>query len=227
MNHIKHIFFDLDHTLWDTDKNSELAFADCFKDLDIQLDLQTFLEVYMPINEAYWVLFTHNQISKEKLKLSRFSDTFEKLNMNISLEKMEQLSERYIHYLPRYGVLIDGAIEVLDYLKDKYTLHIITNGFNDVSLKKLSLSHIDKYFQAVITSEKAGFKKPDSRIFEYALTQAKAQKNESIMIGDNLIADIQGATQAGLQVIHYNYTKEEVPPTLKSIQQLTEILKLL
>lgn len=227
MNHIKHIFFDLDHTLWDTDKNSELAFADCFRDLHIDLDLQTFLEVYMPINEAYWVLFTHNQISKENLKFNRFSDTFEKLNFKISKEKMEQLSENYLHYLPRYGVLIDGALQLLDYLKDKYRLHIITNGFNEVSIKKLAFSDIAKYFEVVITSEKAGAKKPDIKIFDFALDLANAKSSESLMIGDNLTADIQGATNAGMSVLHYNYSQEPVPAHIKSVDRLEELTLLL
>ena len=227
MNHIKHIFFDLDHTLWDTDKNSELAFVDCFRDLDIALDLPTFLDVYMPINEAYWVLFANNQISKEKLKISRFTDTFQQLNFQISPTKIEQLSEAYLHYLPRYGVLIDGAVELLNYLKPNYQLHIITNGFTEVSLKKIALSNIDSYFNQVITSEKAGVKKPDTRIFEYALLKANAQNTESLMIGDNLIADMQGVSNAGLEVLHYNYNKENVPNHIRSVNSLKEIITIL
>jgi putative hydrolase of the HAD superfamily len=129
--------------------------------------------------------------------------------------------------LPENNHLFDGTIELLDYLKPKYNLHIITNGFADVQFKKLNNSKIGSYFQTITNSEMAGVKKPNPIIFDYALDLAKAQKENSIMIGDSLDADVQGALDAGLDAIYFNEGKMIVEDYIKQINHLLELKKYL
>lgn len=202
MDTIKHVFFDLDHTLWDFDKNSKLSFAQIFKEQNIHIGLDTFLEVYTPINFAYWKLYREEKVSKSNLRYSRLKDTFDQLNYTINDDLIAILAEDYIKYLPNYNYLIDGTIDVLTYLSKKYQLHIITNGFKKVQHLKLEKSNIKKYFKTIITSECVGVKKPNPKIFEYALQQVNAIPQDCIMIGDNLEADILGAFEFGILPIH-------------------------
>ncbi len=201
---IKHIFFDLDHTLWDFEKNSNLTFEQLFKVHNIQLELQDFLSEYSPINFNYWKLYRDEKVSKENLRYGRLKDTFDKLNYPISDDLIYLLSEEYINELPSNNYLFEGAIELLEYLQPKYELHIITNGFEEVQNLKLEKSGIKKYFNKIITSESVGVKKPNPRVFEFALEKASAKADNSVMIGDNLEADIMGALNCGISSIHFN-----------------------
>ena len=128
----QHIFFDLDHTLWDFDKNSALTFQKLFERHDIPLSLKVFLEVYEPINLNYWKLYREEKIEKEVLRFSMLDDTFKALNLSISSHLIHILSDEYITYLSTFNNLFEGTLEILEYLKYKYKLHIITNGFKEV-----------------------------------------------------------------------------------------------
>ncbi len=200
---IKHIFFDLDHTLWNFDKNSELTFKQIFKEQNIQLNVEDFLEVYMPINLNYWRLYREDKISKSDLRYSRLKDSFDAVNYNITDELINKISEGYISYLPNHNHLFDGDIEVLEYLKEKYELHIITNGFEEVQNLKMQKSGILKYFKEIITSESVGVKKPNPKVFEFALSKANTIAGDSIMIGDSYEADVMGALNVGMLAIHF------------------------
>ena len=125
---ISDVFFDLDHTLWDFEKNSALAIETIFKKHDINVDLNLFLTHYVPINIKYWELYRVDEITQYELRLGRLKDTFALLNYEIEDKKILFLSEEYIEYLPKFNHLFDGAIAILDYLQPKYNLHIITNG---------------------------------------------------------------------------------------------------
>ncbi len=221
---IKHIFFDLDHTLWDFEKNSTLAFQQIFEELEINLVINTFLKVYKPINFQYWKQYREEKTTKEKLKYGRLKDTFDILKTPISDQWINLIADKYLQYLPTYNHLFDGAIELLEYLQTKYQLHIITNGFEDIQEKKIKKSRIKKYFQHIITSEKVGVKKPNYKIFQYALKTANANPKESYMIGDNLEADIFGAMNCSMNVIYCNFENEKVEnKKILSIQHLLEI----
>jgi len=219
----KHIFFDLDHTLWDFDKNSAFAFEIIFKKHNLEVSVVEFLEHYIPRNHHYWKLYQVNQISIEHLRFYRLKDVFEALDFSITDEMIHQLSEDYIIHLPDNNLLFDGAIEVLNYLKENYHLHIITNGFGEVQGRKLRNSKIDHFFQTITNSEMVGVKKPHPTIFEFALSLAKASKEESIMIGDSLEADIDGALSFGIDAIYFN---EQNFSTSKSIYQVNHLLEL-
>ncbi len=205
----KHIFFDLDHTLWDFEKNSNLTFKQLFNRYKIQLELADFLAVYAPINFEYWKRYREERVSKEDLRYGRLKDTFTTLNFNVSDKLIHQLSFDYIDVLPNNNYLFEGVFELLDYLEPKYKLHIITNGFEEVQHLKLEKSGIIKYFDEIITSESVGVKKPNPRVFTYALKKAGATAENSVMIGDNLEADIIGALNCGITSIHFNLHDEK------------------
>ena len=223
MNNIEHVFFDLDHTLWDFDKNSALTFEKIFDLNNIDINLDEFLEVYVPLNLYYWKLYREEKIDKESLRYRRLNDVFQKLNMTVKTRMIYKLSEDYITYLSSFNHLFDGTIEILEYLKPKYALHIITNGFKEVQHGKLNKSNIDHYFHTVTNSEMVGVKKPNPKIFNHAMHMARAKPNNSIMIGDNLEADIQGALDLGMDAICFNYHKEPAVEPIKFVDNLMEL----
>ena len=209
MKNIKHIFFDLDHTLWNFEKNSALTFKFLLDKYNITIDLQKFLKVYMPINFSLWNLYRDDKITKEYLRHNRLKSTFEKLNIKIDSGLIDEISNDYVKHLPDNNFLLPNAIPVLDYLFQKYTLHIITNGFTEVQNTKILNSNLNKYFSCIIDSETVGVKKPHSKIFNYAFNISKAAyKNECLMIGDNYQADVMGALNNGFKAIHLNSNNE-------------------
>lgn len=228
MNEIKHIFFDLDHTLWDFEKNSTLAFEKIFQELNFDIDSQQFMAIYNPINVAYWKLYERNEIDQEALRVNRLKDAFEAINFAITLEEINSISHLFIEYLTSNNHLIEGTIETLDYLKDNYELHIITNGFSFVQEVKLQKSNLDKYFVTITNSELAGHKKPHGNIFQYALTLANASKNQSIMVGDSIEADVLGAMNFGMKAVYFNPANEEILQNeIIQIQKLTQLKNIL
>lgn len=145
MKHITDIFFDLDHTLWDFDANSVLAFDKIFRKAHPTIDVHQFVEIYAPINQACWKLYQVDQMTHEELRYQRLKQSFDVMGYVISDAEIDTISHDYIEYLPDNNRLFDGAIEILDYLQPKYNLHIITNGFAEVQSKKIAKS-IGKIF---------------------------------------------------------------------------------
>ena len=220
---ITDIFFDLDHTLWDFEKNSALTFEKIFSEQEIDLRLDTFLEVYVPANYKFWKMYREEKITKEELRYQRLKSVFDTLGYTTSDEVIHLLAEEYINHLSSFNHLFPDTLEVLEYLKPKYSLHIITNGFQEIQGKKLRNSGIHGYFNEVIDSEMAGVKKPDPIIFELALNRAKVLPQNCVMIGDSLEADILGAQGAGLHTIHFNAHREEPHDFSPIIYNLKEI----
>ncbi|CAA0171410.1 putative haloacid dehalogenase-like hydrolase protein [Tenacibaculum maritimum] len=220
---IQHIFFDLDHTLWDFERNSELAFQRIFEERKIPVSITDFLKIYKPINFKYWKLYREEKVSKEVLRYNRLKETFEELTYSISTELIIAISEDYINFLSDYNHLFEGTIEILDYLKEKYELHIITNGFKEVQHLKMEKSGIKKYFTHIITAESIGVKKPDPKIFAYAMKLAKATPNNSVMIGDSYEADVIGGLDMGMSAIYCNLEKKENIKGISTIQSLIEL----
>lgn len=225
--HKTDIFFDLDHTLWDFEKNSALAFEQVLDEMKLPFTIEAFLEHYVDINANYWDRYSLNQVSQAELRIGRIRDTFELLEYTTSTERMLEVGDKYLHYLPNHNYLFDGAVEILEYLQEKYRLHIITNGFDQVQARKIKNSGIDGFFQTVTNSELAGVKKPDAKIFAYALQLAKVGVEDTVMIGDNLLADIEGAQNVGMDVIYYNEHRKPVPLTLPQVNTLLDIKSLL
>lgn len=223
INGITDIFFDLDHTLWDFDRNSALTFQKIFNLNKVSLDLEEFLFYYEPINLDYWKLYREDKVDKATLRYRRLSDSFDRLDYKASDDLINKLSIDYIAYLGTFNHLFEETLDILDYLYPNYRLHIITNGFSEVQYNKIKNSKIDHYFQTITDSEKVGVKKPHPNIFEFALDLAEASKDSSIMIGDNLEADVMGALNCGLDAICFNIKNENVGAEVKQIRNLLQL----
>ncbi|WGK63598.1 YjjG family noncanonical pyrimidine nucleotidase [Croceiramulus getboli] len=223
----KHLFFDLDHTLWDFDKNSQLAFEIIFEKHRIDVKIEEFSAVYEPINFSLWKQYRENRISKEKLRYSRLKRSFEALDLEIDDPLIDRLSDDYIKFLPTNNHLFEGTLELLDYLAPRYRLHIITNGFQEVQQQKLKASNLQPYFEVVVSSESVAVKKPDPKIFSYALNKAAARPEQSLMIGDTYEADILGALNSGMDAVFFNHRGHAVDREVKQITHLSELKKLL
>lgn len=212
MKQYKHIFFDLDRTLWDFDAAAEVAFERIYeqyhlKDLGIP-SAHEFHEVYHPLNERLWELYREDKITKDYLNRTRFVLPLEHYGIH-DTDLADHLSEDYVYWSPRIVRLVPGTMELLDYLKPKYHLHLITNGFQEVQDTKLSLSGMKPYFETLTVSEEVGVKKPNPEIFQYALRKANATAEESLVIGDEMAVDIDGARAAGIDQIFFNPSKKE------------------
>lgn len=223
---LEHIFFDLDHTLWDFDRNSKLAFKRIFDNHGIALALDDFLKVYEPINFQYWKMYREDRIDKEGLRRGRFRDAFALFGIQYANAALDELATAYIDELPKDNYLFDGVVDLLIYLSEKqYKLHIITNGFEEVQHLKLKNSKIDTFFQSVTTSEEVGVKKPNPLVFERALSKAKATPEISMMVGDTFEADIVGAEGVGMDTLFFNYRNETLPAHYKVVDTIVDIKK--
>jgi putative hydrolase of the HAD superfamily len=228
----RHLFFDLDHTLWDFDANAMETLADVYKLLNLQAagvhDFELFCKHYLHHNAVLWDRYHHGYISADDLKWKRMWRTL--LEFKIGSEELaKKMSSEFLELLPTKQNLFPYTHEILKHLKEKgYILHLITNGFEKTQWRKLTNSNLGQYFEEVITSEKSNSVKPNKEIFEYALNITGAAIKESIMLGDNLDADIKGAMNAGMDSIFVNHLKIEtdVKPTymIYHLQELEDIL---
>lgn len=230
MSTYRHLFFDLDRTLWDFDANSREALGEIhdlhnLESLGIH-DLQDFISRYERINEHYWNLYRTHQIDKKTLRSIRFEETLREYQIK-DPELSLRLADDYVRISPVKTRLFPGTTEVLNYLANKYVLHIITNGFEEVQHIKLERSGLRPFFEEVITSEKAGHKKPGAEIFHYAFRLSGAVKKESIMVGDDLEADIRGARGVGIDHVFFNPNriahKERVTHEISALSELKKI----
>lgn len=228
----QHLFFDLDHTLWDFEANSYDTLHEVYHHNRLHEtltpDFNAFFERYSYHNKRLWDRYHHGFIKQEELRWKRMWHAL--LEFKLGDEKLSKLmSQQYLEILPTKTKLFPYTIEIIEYLKGKgYQLHLITNGFEEVQLGKLRNSQIDHFFGEVITSERAMSLKPHKEIFEYALQQTGAATHNSIMIGDNLDADIKGAMDAGLDTIFVNHIHEktDLQPTyiIHHLKELEDIL---
>ncbi len=227
----KHIFFDLDRTLWDFDAAAEVAFERIYdkynlKDLGIP-SAHEFHEVYHPLNERLWELYRADKITKDYLNRTRFVMPLEHYGIH-DTALADHLSEDYVYWSPRIVRLVPGTMELLDYLKPKYHLHLITNGFQEVQHTKLSGSGLEPYFETLTVSEEVGVKKPNPEIFHFALRKAQATAEDSLMIGDEMAVDIDGARAAGIDQLFFNPNREQVEgDRTYEVHELLEIKELL
>ncbi len=217
------VFFDLDHTLWDFEKNSALTFKKILQEHKVKVGLSQFLEVYVPVNLSYWKLYREEKIKKEDLRYQRLKTTFDTLQFIIEDDTIHSLSTDYIQHLSSFNHLLPNTIEILDYLRPKYKLHIITNGFQEIQEKKMKSAGIMDYFDQIVNSEMAGVKKPNPLIFKLALKKANVLPEKAIMVGDNIEADILGAQAVGFHTLHFNAHNEPLHEYCKMIHDLGEI----
>jgi len=224
---VKCIFFDLDHTLWDYETNSRDTLHELFISHSLPekgvTDFHKFHQEFKRVNSELWVLYDTGKIGSEVIREERFKQI---LNAFQAYEKKlcDTLSVEYLYECPKKGHLMPHAIETLQYLAGRYKLSIITNGFEEIQNTKLTAGNLHQYFDHIITSQKAGHKKPAREIFDYSLNLNSAQHHEAVMIGDNLLTDIKGARDASISHVFYNPEKvahqENVTLEIESLKQL-------
>lgn len=227
----KHLFFDLDHTLWDFDANAKQTLQELYADLDLvkhgveQFD--DFYDRYIYHNTRLWERYRKGFIKRDDLRWKRMWHTL--LDFKIGNEKLARsMDVLFLDKLPTRTLLFPYATEILEYLRDRgYALHLITNGFETVQHSKLKYSGLGGFFEFVITSEGSNSLKPQKAIFDYALHQTKATTKESIMLGDDVEADIVGAKNAGIDQVYINHKNITAPfaptYTVRSLKELQDI----
>lgn len=227
----KHLFFDLDRTLWDFEKNSENALRQLFSELKLDEQIKSFYHfhaIYKSVNAELWKKYGKGKISKETLRTTRFADTLKVFEIH-DRELSDQLSDQYISVSPFQTALFPNTHETLEQLKNEgYILHIITNGFKEVQYIKLNNSKLDQYFDVIVCSEEAGANKPSPLIFNHALSLAKASKTDSVMIGDDYEVDVQGAIRNGLKGVLFDpHNHHQLPSDEWKIKDLIELQEIL
>lgn len=232
MKTYQHLFFDLDNTLWDFDKNSSETLNELYIKYDLgKLGIKTpdhFIVKYRERNEMMWEQYRLGKIDKETLRNKRFEFTFWDMGIEAVEQIAAQMSDDYVNAAPKRNHLFPEAVEVLEYLYKKYVLHIITNGFHEAQFVKLDSTGIRKFFENIIISEHVGYKKPDVNIFNYAVKSAKTNPEACIMIGDGLEVDVLGAQKAGWDAVYFN--PKRIPHTeviTHEIQELGELMGIL
>jgi putative hydrolase of the HAD superfamily len=227
----QHLFFDLDHTLWDFDTNSREALKEIYYSLDLAdagvYDFDLFHKLYLGHNERLWDRYRKGQMKVDELRWKRMALSL--LEFKIGDEALaHKMAVEFLEILPGKQALFPHTIDVLSYLRDrKYQLHLITNGFEKTQHQKMKTAGIDMFFREVITSEGSNSLKPHPEIFEYALIRTGAEKKHSIMIGDTPEVDILGAREAGIDQVYVNHTGNKEPVeatfTIYSLKELEEI----
>lgn len=204
----KHLFFDLDHTLWDFERNSSEVLKEIYAHYELVnfgvFSSEALVSHFLRINTALWNSYDRGDLEHSFIRQHRFRLVFESLGAVLP-DFITDLGDTYLTLLPQKKHLLDGALDVLEYAQAKgYVLHLVTNGFDSIQSSKMRSSGIDHFFRNVITNDKAQAKKPDPRIFACALDFAGAQCHDCVMIGDNWEADIMGAKRFGMDTIFYN-----------------------
>ena len=227
----RHLFFDLDHTLWDFEANARVTMLELYETLLLKergiFDFNLFYKNYLVYNEKLWELYRHGQIKQDELRVKRMRMAL--LDFKIADEALaREMNIRFLDLLPTRTILFPYTNEIMQYLADKkYELHLITNGFEEVQHSKLKHSGLDKFFKEVITSEGSNSLKPNKEIFTFAFEKAGARPEESIMLGDNIEVDIIGAINAGIDqvFINHNNIPISIKPTysVNSLKELEEI----
>lgn len=227
----KCIFFDLDHTLWDYETNSRETLQELYDGHNLLekgvSDFNSFHQEFRHVNAALWELYDHGKIGSEVIREERFKQILATFQLHDEALNRE-LSFEYLHTCPKKGNLMPNAIKALQYLAGKYKLSIITNGFEEIQNTKLSAGNLHSYFDHIITSQKAGHKKPAPEIFDYTLKLNSVSSHEAIMVGDNLITDIGGARKASIATVFFNpdriYHEEKVSMEINNLGELCDHL---
>lgn len=209
----KHLIFDLDHTLWDFERNARETLEFLFdtfelKNKSLKSDKELFVQAYFRVNRQMWKLYDKNLVDKKEIRELRFKKVLQAINIKDQQLSLD-LEDLFLSTCPSKGNLIEGSIELLEYLTPKYTLHILTNGFLETQNIKIQTSNIAHYFESMTTSECSGHKKPSPHIFNFKLNRINAEKKDCLMIGDNILTDIGGARRSGIDQLYFNPTRKK------------------
>lgn len=225
---IRHIFFDLDNTLWDHRKNAKITLTQIFEQEKIKekynLDFDVFYEKYFPFNEYLWELIRDDKIDKNYLRKHRFYDVFKHFGID-NLQLSQNIEHQFLTQILSHNELVPGALSLLQYLKEKgYLLHVLSNGFKEVTYKKIDNSGIHTYFETITSADELHLRKPNPKIYQYALDKSSAKKQDSMMIGDDWVADVEGALKFGMDAIFFDvFDDHSTNSNIKIVKNLSEV----
>ena len=225
------VFMDLDHTIWDFERNANETLVELFKEYRVGeekgVDDKEFIRVFHRENDRLWEKYDRKEIGRKEIREQRFKNILTEVNPGL-LHLSDEIAHNFLSRCPEKTQLFPHAVEVLESLYQKYKLVVITNGFDEIQYKKLANSKIDHFFDEVVTSERAGYRKPEKEIFHFALQLSKVREDEAIMVGDNLIADIRGANAVNIDSVFFNpgkvQHKEKVAYEIHGLKELLDIL---
>jgi len=231
MKDYKCILFDLDHTLWDFEKNSEDTLRELFAHYDLAgrgiSGFKYLHEVFVKVNTNLWEQHDRGYIGSDYIRNYRFHNVFTAAGLD-DYPFSQKFSAHYLADLPKRKALIPHAFETLEYLHSKYAMTVVTNGFEEIQATKIASAGISHFFKNIVTSQRAGNKKPSREIFSFALAEAGHEHHHSIMVGDNLLTDIAGAIGAGIDAVYYNPGKvahqEKITHEISTLHELTKLL---
>lgn len=218
------VFFDLDHTLWDFEANSQECLIEIFEQQmseEVDFSASQFVSAFSKVNREMWASLEREEITHDYLRDNRFKNTLKLLSHKLEDKKAKEMNDTFLDLLPSKTALLPNSLEILDYCQSKYQLHIISNGFYDVQLQKMRGSGIFHYFSKIVTNEVAGARKPSKKIFEYALQAANCKPQDAIMVGDSFEADILGSQSVGMKAIYFAHQNPE-----KHEHHITDLLQL-
>jgi len=225
-----HLFFDLDHTLWDYERNSTEVLRDLYQEYSLEdrspYSVEEFITEYQRINHFYWSRLERGEISMEVIRKERFPRTFATIGIH-DQQGLSDFPHDFMKRTPHKRHLFPYTLETLEALMNFFELHIITNGFLETQASKLKGNNLRDFFDQVITTD-CGYTKPDERVFRYALEKTNCKASDALMIGDSLEADILGAQKVGMDQLFFNPKKKQhkEQPTYE-VSCLSEIPSLL
>ncbi|MEL7005525.1 MAG: YjjG family noncanonical pyrimidine nucleotidase [Bacteroidota bacterium] len=228
MRNIEVVFFDLDHTLWDYNTNAAITLKEVFYRFELKEGYDSeneFISAFHTYNYQLWDLYNYGKIDRTYIREQRFKKLLE--DVSLDGKRGNEISDFFIEQCPRQEHLLPGSIELLDYLRQKYRLAVITNGFTDTQTIKIESSGISPFFEEVITSENANARKPSKDIFDFALKRMRIPAKNAVMIGDNISTDIEGANVSGLPSIWLTNSEDMAPSNCKKVNTLSQVTTLL
>ena len=231
MQKYNNLFIDLDDTIYDFSAASEESFRETYDLLQYCRFFDSFehyMSIYKPHNLELWRIYGEGKITKEELNRRRYSYPLEVVGID-NPELAATFCREALSRIPTKGPLMPGAIELLEYLRPKYRMFILSNGFKELQSRKMQAAGIDKYFDRLILSEDIGVNKPNRELYDYALQETGSKLEESLMIGDMFDTDIVGASNIGMEQIYYNPKEKQGHPfaptyEVKHLLQIKEIL---
>ena len=231
MKYYRHLIFDLDHTLWDFKRSATETLRELYTTYALatlgDFSPQQFCDTFEEVNYHLWGLYNRGEYDQHRLRSERFGMILTRLGIDAD-RVPEGLAEEYLRVCPTKPHVMPHAVATLDYLQAHYQLHILTNGFAEVQAIKLKSAGLTDYFTEVVASDTTGHKKPHQPIFDYILSQLKADRRRCLMIGDSLKAYILGAKNAGIDQVYYNPDRvahdEEITHEIACLSELRHIL---
>lgn len=231
MKNIQHIFFDLDNTLWDHRKNAYFTLRDIYGREKIQdrysIGFEDFHKEYFTINENLWALIRDGKIDKNYIREHRFYDSFKFFGID-DMQLAQVFEHSFLDEILSHNELVEGTFDLLEYLSEKkYRLHVLSNGFEEVTYRKCEFSGIKNYFETITSADEINIRKPQPEIFEYAFKKSDATKENSVIIGDDWIADIEGGLAFGMDAIFFDRFNDAYDNDVKTITHLKELHQIL